>query len=414
VPGFHLQDGALACDGVPLHDIAAAAGTPVHVYSAALIAERSRALDAAFVGYPHQCHYAIKANSTLAVCRLLRGLGLHADANSGGEIEVALRAGFAPEHVVFTGVGKSRGELELAVRLGVKAINAESPGEVERIESIAAAQGTCARVAVRINPGVDAESHPHISTGHHGTKFGMPLDAARAMVRDLSRRPHLRIVGLHAHVGSQITKREPIAQVAEAIATFARELLGDGVPLTHLDLGGGLGIAYRPGEPVVSPAEYASALLPAVRSTGLTLLLEPGRWLVGPAGVLVTTVVDLKSRPDGGRFVVVDAGMTDLIRPALYGAWHAIEPVAPRHGSAMQADIVGPVCETADTLGTDRALPPTEVGDLLVVRDTGAYAAVMASNYNRRPTAAEVMVDQGTWTIVRRRQSIDDMLQWDT
>jgi diaminopimelate decarboxylase len=413
VTGFHHEEGALTCDGVPLSEIAAEAGTPVHVYSAALIAERSAALDQAFAGYPHQSHYAIKANSTLAICRLLRGLGLHADANSGGEIEVALRAGFLPEQIVFTGVGKSRAELELAVRLGLKAINAESPGEVGRIEAIAAALGAVARVAVRINPGVDAESHKHISTGHHGTKFGMSLDAARAMVRDVAQRPHLRIVGLHAHVGSQITKKAPLARAAESVAALARELLAEAIPLTHLDLGGGLGIAYRPGDQPLSPADYAAALLPAVRSTGLTLLLEPGRWLVGPAGVLVTTVVDRKSRPDGGHFVVVDAGMTDLIRPALYEAWHAIEPVAPRPGAATPADVVGPVCETADTLGTDRALPPTEVGDLLAIRDTGAYASVMASNYNRRPMAAEVMVDGGKWRIVRRRQTIDDMLQWD-
>jgi len=413
VTGFHHEDGALTCDGVPLSDIAAEAGTPVHVYSAALIAERSRALDEAFAAYPHQSHYAIKANSTLAVCRLLRGLGLHADANSGGEIEVALRAGFLPEQIVFTGVGKSRAELERAVRLGVKAINAESPGEVERIEAIAVALGTAARVAVRINPGVDAESHRHISTGHHGTKFGMSLDAARAMVRDVAQRPHLRVVGLHAHIGSQITKKAPLTRAAESIAALARELLAEGIPLTHLDLGGGLGIAYRPVDHPLSPVDYAAALLPAVRSTGLTLLLEPGRWLVGPAGVLVTRIVDRKSRPDGGHFVVVDAGMTDLIRPALYEAWHGIEPVTPRPGAATPADVVGPVCETADTLGTDRALPPSEVGDLLAIRDTGAYASVMASNYNRRPMAAEVMVDGGRWTIVRRRQTIDDMLQWD-
>lgn len=413
VPGFHLQDGVLACDGLRLDDIARAVGTPVYVYSGALIAERARALDVAFGQYPRHTHYAIKANATLAVCRLMRGLGLYADANSGGEIEVALRAGFTPEEIVFTGVGKSRAELELAVSLGVKAINAESPGEVERIDAVAAARGARARVAVRVNPDVDAESHPHISTGHHGTKFGMSVDAARAMVRQIVTRPHLEVVGLHAHIGSQITKPAPLAEVAGTVSALARELMAAGVPLRHLDLGGGLGIAYRPNEPVLSPADYASALLPAVRSTGLTLVLEPGRWLVGPAGVLVTSVVDLKARPDAGWFVVADAGMTDLIRPALYGAWHSIEPVAARQGAAIRADIVGPVCETADTLGADRTLPPTEVGDLLAVRDTGAYAAVMASNYNRRPMAAEVLVDQGRWTIVRRRQTIDDMLQWD-
>jgi diaminopimelate decarboxylase len=411
--GFHLQNGLVFCDGVSLDEIARQVGTPVHVYSAALIAERHRALDDAFAAYPHRFHYAIKANATLAVVRLMRQLGLQADANSGGEIEVALRAGFTPDEIVFTGVGKSQAELERAVTLGLKAINAESPGEVERIEAIAAAKGTRARVAVRINPNVDAETHPHISTGHHGTKFGMSIDDARAMVQEVMRRPHLRIVGLHAHVGSQITKRQPLAQVAEAVAGLAREVLGQGVPLEHLDLGGGLGIAYRATDAVVSPAEYAAALLPAVQPTGLRLVLEPGRWLVGPAGVLVTSVVDLKRRSGEGWFVVVDAGMTDLIRPALYGAWHAIEAVAGRAGPKIQADVVGPVCETADTFGVDRSLPPMEVGDLLVVRDTGAYGAVMASNYNRRPLAAEVLVHGDRWAVVRRRQTIDDMLQWD-
>ncbi len=411
--GFHLQKGVLACDGVPLDEIARQVGTPVHVYSAALVTERHRALDEAFAAYPHRFHYAIKANATMAVVRLMRRLGLHADANSGGEIEVALRAGFTPDEIVFTGVGKSREELERAVALGIKAINAESPGEVERIEAIAAARGTNARVAVRINPNVDAESHPHISTGHHGTKFGMSIDDARAMVRDVMRQPHLRIVGLHAHVGSQITTRQPLAKVAEAVGGLARELLSHGATLEHLDLGGGLGIAYRPTDPVVSPEDYAGALLPPIQSTGLRLVLEPGRWLIGPAGVLVTSVVDLKRRSSDGWFVVVDAGMTDLIRPALYGAWHTIEAVAERPGPTMQADVVGPVCETADTFGVDRPLPPTEVGDLLVLRDTGAYGAVMASNYNRRPIAAEVLVEDDRWAVVRRRQSIDDMLQWD-
>jgi diaminopimelate decarboxylase len=413
IHGFHVRDGVLACDGVSLAEIALAVGTPVHVYSAALIRDRARALDAAFASYPHESHYAIKANATLGICRLMREAGLHADANSGGEIEVALRAGFTPAQIVFTGVGKSRAELELAVRLGVKAINAESPGEVDRIEAIAAAQGTCARVAVRINPDVDAESHRHISTGHHGTKFGMSVPAAREMVRTVMHRPHLQIVGLHAHIGSQITKTKPVARVAETISSLAAELLAEGVPLKHLDLGGGLGIAYRSGDPTLEPSEYAAALLPAVRATGLTLVLEPGRWLVGPAGVLLASVVDLKPQTASRWFVVVDAGMVDLIRPALYSAWHGIEPVAARAGAPMQADIVGPVCETTDTLGEDRTLPPVEVGDLLAVRDTGAYGAVMASNYNRRPIAAEVLVDDGRWTVIRRRQTIDDMLQWD-
>jgi diaminopimelate decarboxylase len=414
VPGFDQRGSGLACDGVPLGDMARQTGTPVYVYSAAGIRERYRELDAALGTYPHRLHYALKANATGAVVRLLRGLGARADANSRGEIEVALRAGFTPADIVFTGVGKTSDELECAVALGLAAINAESPGEVDRIDAIARARHTRVRIAVRINPDIDAESHPHISTGHRATKFGMSVDAARVMVLDVAARPNLQVVGLHVHIGSQIVTPEPLIRAADAIASLARELAARAIRLEHLDLGGGLGIALEPGQRALTAQEYAAILLPAARTTGLELVLEPGRWIVGPAGVLLTTVVDLKRQPNGGWFVIVDAGMNDFLRPALYGAWHLIEAVRPRPGAPLQCDVVGPVCETGDTLGIGRELPPLEVGDLLAVRDTGAYGAVMASNYNRRPLAAEVLVDDGRWAVVRRRQTIDDMLQWDT
>jgi len=411
--GFSRDPQALICDGVSISAIAAEIGTPVHVYAASVIDERYRRLEAALQAVPHQLHYAIKANATLAVVRRLRALGARADANSAGELEVALRAGFAPADIVCTGVGKTHAELARAIGLGVAAINVESPGELDRIEHIAAETRSIARVAVRINPDIDAGSHRHISTGHRATKFGMSVADATQMLRDMARRPWLKVTGLHLHIGSQITALEPFRRGAEALVALAASLADDGIRLEHIDLGGGLGIAYQPDQPVVSVEEYAAVVMDAVRGTGLTVLLEPGRWITGPAGILVTTVVDLKRRPDGGWFVVVDAGMTDLLRPALYDAWHAIEPVSPRPGDAIRADVVGPVCETSDTLGRDRALPPVEVGDLLAVRDTGAYGAVMASNYNRRPNAAEVLVDAGAWQLVRRRQTIDDMLQWD-
>lgn len=413
VTGFSVLDNVLACDGVPLDGIARDAGTPCYVYSAALIAERYTTLDRALSVVPHRLHYALKANSTLAIVRQLRELGASADVNSAGELEVALRAGFTPDQIVMTGVGKTRAEIDRAVHVGVAAINAESFGEIDRISAIAVAAGREARIAVRINPDVEAGSHPHISTGSKATKFGVSLDDARAMIRELTRRPGLRLVGLHVHVGSQITSPEPLARGAAIVAALARELMAGGVPLEHLDLGGGLGIPYRPGEPVVEPAAYAAAIAPAVRETGLTILFEPGRWIVGPCGVLLTEVVDLKPRADGGVFVIVDAGMTDLIRPALYGAWHQIEAVAPRPGPSISADVVGPVCETSDTFATARPLTPVEVGDLLAIRDAGAYSSVMASNYNRRTMAAEVLVEDGTGRIVRRRQTIDDLLQWE-
>lgn len=413
VLGFHTKQDELWCDAVALAEIARATGTPVHVYSGAAMDARYRALDTAFAGRPHRIHYAIKANATLAVVRRMRELGAGADANSAGEIEVARRAGFRPDEIVFTGVGKTPAELAWAVGLGLAAINAESPGEMARIADLAAAQGTQARVAVRINPDIDAGSHPHISTGLSATKFGVSMDDAAAMIREMARRPSLKVVGLHVHVGSQITKPDPLARAAQAVTRLARSLAAEGILLEHLDLGGGLGIAYQPDQAVVSVDDYARALISATDGAGLTLVLEPGRWIVGPAGVLVAEVVDLKSQPGGRWFVVIDAGMTDLLRPALYGAWHGIEPVSPRSGPPIRADIVGPVCETSDTLGRDRELPPVEVGELLAIRDTGAYGAVMASNYNRRPAAAEVMVEDGGWRVVRRRQTMDDLLQWD-
>jgi len=411
--GFALEQGVIACDGVPLPDVAAAAGTPVHVYSAALIDERYRALDRALAGAPHRLHYAIKANATLGVVRRLRALGAGADVNSAGELEVALRAGFAPPDIVMTGVGKTRAELERAIGLGVGAINVESPGEMVRIERIAAAQGTVARVAVRINPDIEAGSHRHISTGHRATKFGMSATDATQLLREMSRHPWMHVVGVHSHIGSQVTRIEPFAQAIDALVSLARGLADEGIRVEHIDVGGGLGIAYQPGQAVVSVQDYASTLVNAMRGTGMQLIVEPGRWIVGPAGVIITEVVDLKPNPDAGSFVVVDAGMTDLLRPALYDAWHGIEAVAPRAGESIRAEVVGPVCETSDTLGRDRRLPPLEVGDLLAIRDTGAYGSVMASNYNRRPAAAEVMVDAGSWQVLRRRQTIDDLLQWD-
>ncbi|ODS55705.1 MAG: diaminopimelate decarboxylase [Acidobacteria bacterium SCN 69-37] len=413
--GFTRVRGTLVCDEVALDAIAREVGTPCHVYSAALLTSRFAALEQAMASVPHRLHYALKANSTLAIVRHLRQLGAAADVNSAGELEVALRAGFTPDQIVVTGVGKTRAELARAVSLGVAAINAESFGEIDRIEAAAIAAGRDARIAVRINPDVEAGTHRHISTGASTTKFGVSLDEARVMIREVARRPRLRIVGLHVHVGSQITTSvEPLARGAAIVADLARELMAGGVALEHLDLGGGLGIPYRAGQPVISPEAYAAAILPAVRETGLVILLEPGRWIVGPCGVLLTEVVDTKTRDAGTTFVIVDAGMTDLIRPALYEAWHEIEPVVSRDGAAVPVDVVGPVCETSDTFASARALPPVVVGDLLAIRDTGAYGAVMASNYNRRPLAAEVLVEAGRWRLIRRRQTIDDLLQWES
>ena len=407
--GFHRHDTELACDGVPLAEIAAHVGTPVYVYSAPLLSERYSAIDRAFQGYPHAIHYALKANSTLAIVRLLRGLGSAADANSIWEIEAARRAGFQPQEIVFTGVGKSPVELECAVALGLKAINVESAGELTRIEAIASRLGTVARVAVRVNPDIDARSHPHISTGLKINKFGLPLEQAAEVFDSIATRKALTLVAVHLHVGSQITSLEPLRSAAAAAARLTASLMQAGIPLEYVDVGGGLGIAYDDTAPPPID-EYVNALVEEVRPTTLPIVVEPGRAIAGPAGVLVARVIDLKPRGGDGEFAIIDAGMTELLRPALYGAYHRIEPVSLRSAEVRRYEIVGPVCESSDVVGRDRDLPRLQVGDLVAIRDAGAYGSVMASNYNRRPLPPEVLVDDRRWDVIRRRQTIDDLL----
>jgi len=407
--GFHDRPSGLHCDDVPLAALAAAAGTPLYVYSAAAITDRVRAFREAFAGLPCAIHYALKANSNLAIVRLLKDLGCLVDANSIGEVEVALRAGYAPDAIVFSGVGKTPAELERAVGLGLRSINAESAGEVARIDRLARARGVRARVSLRVNPDIDALSHPHISTGLRLTKFGVPIADARQIARDAAGLAGISLAGLHVHIGSQMTSLEPICRAANALVDLAAALEADGVVVEHLDLGGGVGISYD-GTPAPSPGEYADALRPIVGPSGRRLIVEPGRVLVGPAGALLTRVVDVKPQADERLFVVVDAGMTDLLRPALYGAFHRIVPVAAARRPEALCDLVGPLCETSDTLGAARRLPRPEVGDLLAVLDTGAYGFVMASTYNRRPLAAELLVTGDAWRVVRRRQTIDEML----
>ena len=394
---------------LPLAAIAAAVGTPVYVYDGSAIRAAYRELDRALGPHPHAIHYALKANSGLAILRLLRALGSAADANSVGEIEVALRAGFIPDEIVFTGVGKSPDELVRAVSLGVKAINAESAGELARIATIARAQQTTARVALRVNPDVDAKSHPHISTGLRTNKFGVPVEEARAIYREAARTAGLEPVGVHVHVGSQITSLEPLVSAAARVAALVDELREDGIRIEHVDLGGGLGISYD-GSQVPTLTEYAQTMAAAVGPEGPALLLEPGRALVGASGLLLSSVVDVKEYAGGPRFAVLDAGMTELMRPALYGAYHRIVPVSPRPGDRRPYEVVGPICESSDIFGRNRLLPPLEPGDLVAILDTGAYGSVMGSTYNRRPLPPEVLVDGDTWRVIRRRQTVEDML----
>ena len=410
-----FQSGAhgLACDGVSVHSIVASVGTPAYIYSARAIRDAYRAIDDAFSGYPHAIHYALKANSTLAIVRLLKALDSRADANSSGEIEVALRAGFAPGDVVFTGVGKTGAELDYAIAHGVNAINAESAGELDRIADRARAAGRVVRVALRVNPDIDAHSHPNISTGLRSNKFGVALQDARAIYRERRDVASLRFVGVHIHIGSQITTAEPLRRAAAALTTLALELRDDGVPLEHVDLGGGLGIAYE-GRPMITAAEYAAAVLAELRRANIPVVLEPGRAVVGHSGALIARVVDVKQYPDGRRFAVLDTGMSELMRPALYGSFHRILPVSPRQTPETPWDVVGPICESSDVFARQRLLPDLCVDDLVAILDTGAYGAVMASNYNRRLLAPEVLVDGGSWSVIRRRQTMDDVLALET
>ena len=407
--GFALTRTGVECDGFALSSLIEAEGSPLYVYSAALIKERYRAFDNAFGEYPHRLHYALKANSTLGIIRLIRGLGGAFDANSGAEIEVALRANADPKDIVFTGVGKTDSELERAVAVGIHAINAESAGELKRLDRIATARGVRAAVALRINPDVDAQSHPGISTGGRAHKFGVSIEDAGAICREVAGWRGVHLIGVHAHVGSQILTIDPVRRMASTMVSFAQELMADGIPLDHIDLGGGLGIAYDDG-PTLDVADYARSLISAVAPTGLRLLLEPGRWIVGPAGALITTVVDVKPQRAGRYFVVLDAGMTELVRPALYDAVHRVDPIVPRQGPDAMCDIVGPICESTDVIRLGCEMPLPEIGDLLMIHDVGAYGSAMASNYNRHPLPAEVLVDNGEACLIRRRQSVDDLL----
>jgi diaminopimelate decarboxylase len=406
---FQPSAQGLLCDRVSVQSIVDRVGTPVYVYSAQAIRHAYQSIDAAFADYPHAIHYALKANSTLALVRLLRSLGSRADANSGGEVAVALRAGFDPKDIVFTGVGKTRDELEMAIGKGIGAINAESAGELDRIADLALAMNRVARVALRVNPDIDALTHANISTGLKSNKFGVPLHEARAIYADRRTRASLCFVGVHVHIGSQITSAEPLRRAAESLVTLAMELTEDGFSLEHVDLGGGLGISYE-GRPMITPREYAAAVLPELKRLGVPVVLEPGRAVVGHSGALVARVVDTKRNPDGRQIAVLDAGMSELMRPALYGSFHRIVPVKPRDGAEAKWDVVGPICESSDVFARDRPLPDLRVDDAVALLDTGAYGAVMASNYNRRFLAPEVLVDETQWTVIRRRQTLDDVL----
>jgi diaminopimelate decarboxylase len=410
VSGFvRDSEGELTCDGVLLARIARDVGTPVYVYSGALIEESYRRFDAAFAPVPHLVCYAAKANSSLAILKLLSSLGAGADVVSGGELRACLESGFPAERIVFSGVGKTDEEIREGVAAGILAFNAESERELEKIDAAARARGVKARVALRVNPDIDSKSHPYISTGLKHNKFGVDIGRAEELYARARRLQSLAVTGVQAHIGSQILETEPLAETARELAALARRLLERGFPLETLDIGGGLGIGGEEAEGP-TPEAYAAAVLPHLTGLPLRILIEPGRAIAGPAGALVTRVLYVKEN-SGKRFVVTDAGMNDLIRAPLYGAIHPIESVGSPRGESITADVVGPICETSDFFARDLTLPLPEEGDLLAIRDVGAYGFVMASNYNFRPRAAEVLVDASSFRVVRRRETFQDLVR---
>jgi diaminopimelate decarboxylase len=408
VSGFERRGGVLLCDGVSLEEAAERFGTPLYVYSAAALEAAYRAYGEAFAPVPHRICYALKANGSGALLRILARLGAGADIVSGFELKAALGAGFPADRIVFSGVGKTDEELAQGLDAGIAEFNAESEREIARISRVAAAAGRRARVTLRVNPDIDPRSHPYISTGLRENKFGVDIAEAPAILARAARLPGIAITGVQCHIGSQITDLDPLEEAARELAELSRRLLSDGFPLETIDVGGGLGVDYEGGT-TPDPRALASRILPALAGLPLTLLLEPGRSLVAPAGVLLTRVLDLKENR-GKLFVVVDAGMNDLLRPALYDAFHRVEPATSRERGTRRADVVGPVCETGDFLARDRNLEVPESGELYVVRDAGAYGFVMSSNYNLRPRAAEALVEDGRLRLIRRRETFADLV----
>ena len=408
--GFTRADGVLHCEGVAIEAVARAVGTPAYVYSSAMVRERFGHLDAALAALPHRVHYTLKANSNAGILRVLREQGAGVDVVSGGELYRALRAGFEGNDIIFGGVGKSESEIRAALTAGVLLINAESEAEVRLIDRIAGTLGVHAPIGLRVNPEVTVDSsHRYIKTGEKGAKFGIPFDDVLAVARLVAELPHVSLIGLDMHIGSQLFRLDPYLDGAERLIGILTQLRNDGIDtIRFLDIGGGLGVAYELEQ---SPdlARFAEALVKRVAPTGLTLLMEPGRFIVGNAGMLLTRV--LYRKHSGGRdFLVTDAGMTELIRPSHYDAYHRIEAVTPRGGS-MVADVVGPVCESGDFLALDRMMDDAQPGDLLAVYDVGAYGYVMASNYNTRPRGVEVLVDGDRFAIVTARERYEDLVR---
>ncbi len=406
---FEYRNDQLFAEDVALTELADRVGTPFFVYSARTLRRHFRVFDEAFAGTDHLICYAMKALSNLSILRLFSAMGSGFDIVSVGELQRCLRAGADPRMIVFSGVGKADEEIAAALEAGILMINVESRPEMHRISEVAGRMRRRAPVSLRVNPDLDPGTHPHISTGHRDSKFGVPLAQVREYYAEARGLENLEVVGLSTHIGSQITETGPFSEAALKVKGIVTDLRAVGIALKYLDIGGGLGIPYQENPP--PPSEYASAILSPIRGLGLKIISEPGRVLVGNAGVLVTRVRYLKET-DVKRFVVVDGAMNDLIRPVLYDAYHAIARVDRRKvGNLIVADVVGPVCESGDFFAREREMPEPAAGDLLAVMSAGAYGFVMSSNYNSRPRAPEILVDGATAHVIRERENFEDLIR---
>ncbi len=409
---FHYANGRLYCEELPIESLAHDVGTPLYVYSRATLTHHFTVFDGAFSPIPHLTCYSVKANSNVAVLALFGSLGGGVDIVSGGELFRALRAGIDPKKIVYSGVGKTREEIDYALSEDILMFNIESRQELEAISQRAQALGRTARIACRVNPDVDPKTHPYITTGMEKNKFGIRVDEALESYRHAMTLPGIEVVGIDCHIGSQLTDTAPFVDALKRLRALMERLRGLGVTIRYLDLGGGLGITYADEEPP-HPTEYAEAILREMDGVPCTLIFEPGRVIVGNAGILVTRILYTKKTPTK-HFVIVDAGMNDLIRPSLYGAYHHIQPVVLSERETETVDVVGPICESGDFLARERALPQVAPGELLAVMSAGAYGFSMASNYNSRPRPAEVLVDGKTYHVIRRRETWDDLVRLET
>lgn len=399
---FGYIDGKLYCEDVSIQNVASKVGTPIYIYSKKAILDKINQYKEAFKDYDTLICYALKANSNLSLLKIIEEQGLGADIVSGGELYKAKKAGFPSNRIVYAGVGKTDYEIEFAIREGILSFNVESLMELEVIDQIAKKYDKKANISIRINPDVDPKTHPYISTGLKKSKFGIDIDQGLDAYRYAAKFDNLNIIGIHCHIGSQITDISVYKEAAEKTADLVFKLKKEGIELQYFDMGGGLGIRYRPEDNVPTPKDLADIIIPVVKQTGLKLIIEPGRSIVGEAGALIAKVIFLKDKGDK-HFVIVDSGMNDLVRPSIYNAYHHIVSVK-QNSEKMIADVVGPICETGDFLGLEREIDKVERGDLIVVLSTGAYGASMSSNYNVRPKAAEVLIDGEKFSIIKERE----------